>query len=295
VDDGNQKPSRSGANASKPKSFEANETTKTGARADADAAPSEAASRGSQYAGPVKGGSVTANKSTEGHSIGGDALERVDDVRESVELYSSDDDSNAITIIESTEIARNASDDSAIQETRQSETLPDGSLLESPAPAKVLPVDHDFRRGKGDLDQSRSLEHQVKARYSGIGSSAAGSKAARPEVSSEEDQQGSGAMGKRKPEVQEKAAAVDDRQRPGHSAHLEEAGYFLIGPAEITPPIQPSNIPEKATPQVPGTVHVRIGTVEVHADASPPTPRSRPRPSGFEGYEMIRSYMSWEH
>jgi hypothetical protein len=42
------------------------------------------------------------------------------------------------------------------------------------------------------------------------------------------------------------------------------------------------------------TIQVRIGRVEVRAAApSPPTPKP-PRPQGFEGYELIRNYVSWE-
>jgi len=52
------------------------------------------------------------------------------------------------------------------------------------------------------------------------------------------------------------------------------------------------------TSSVPQPIHVRIGTVEVRANtppnAPPPEPRLAQGPSGFDGYAMIRSYMSWE-
>lgn len=45
------------------------------------------------------------------------------------------------------------------------------------------------------------------------------------------------------------------------------------------------------------TIQVQIGKVEVRAATPslppPPTPRA-PKPQGFEGYELVRSYLSWE-
>jgi hypothetical protein len=43
------------------------------------------------------------------------------------------------------------------------------------------------------------------------------------------------------------------------------------------------------------TIQVHIGKVEVRAATLPAAPAPRaPRPQGFEGYELMRSYLSWE-
>ena len=43
------------------------------------------------------------------------------------------------------------------------------------------------------------------------------------------------------------------------------------------------------------TIQVHIGKVEVRAATPPAAPAPRaPRPQGFEGYELMRSYLSWE-
>jgi hypothetical protein len=71
-------------------------------------------------------------------------------------------------------------------------------------------------------------------------------------------------------------------------------------PATKQPFRQSSTLSGKlgVTPSVPQPIQVRIGTIEVRAntppDAPPPEPRLAQGPSGFDGYTMIRSYMSWE-
>ncbi|MCX6674691.1 MAG: hypothetical protein NTY37_13045 [Methanothrix sp.] len=209
-------------------------------------------------------GAMNAKKTTAGYVIDGDALAKYDDA------------------------ASNASNDAHVPVTGQSRALLDDGLPQSPAPAKVLPIDQDLHRGRGDLDQSRSLKPLA-------GSSDIGGEMARPTVSSEEDQQAFGVKGDKRSGAQEKAASVERHQRPTHSDLLEEDGSCRVSSAEIASPIHPLNIPEKLTPQEPGTVHVRIGTLEIHAEAPPPKQPSGQRPSGFQGYDMIRSYMSWEY
>ena len=61
--------------------------------------------------------------------------------------------------------------------------------------------------------------------------------------------------------------------------------------------LYPFSIPKKSTIQSEGggQVHISIGTIEVRAETTPSQapPLVQPETYGFEGYELIRSYISW--
>jgi hypothetical protein len=100
--------------------------------------------------------------------------------------------------------------------------------------------------------------------------------------------------------------ADQSRTLPGASDKVETvpaATPAISQPPATKQPIRQSSTSTllgkpSGTPSVPQPIQVRIGTVEVRATtppaAPPPAPQPAQGPSGFDGYTMIRSYMSWE-
>jgi hypothetical protein len=92
----------------------------------------------------------------------------------------------------------------------------------------------------------------------------------------------------------------DSRDFPARSNAVPRSVESAVAPAvdplarPTIPAVREEPIASRAEPQ---TIRVRIGRVEVRAATpsppAPPTPRA-PKPQGFEDYELMRSYLSWE-